>query len=86
MNYSSRIQNTPAQSIALVSMLLIGATGIVQADSITKENAPSWAAYDTNSDSFVSLEEATTKQMPARVFKELDASHDGKLNKDEFTK
>ncbi|CAH1087289.1 EF-hand domain-containing protein [Candidatus Nitrotoga sp. 1052] len=86
MNYSSTLQNKAAQSIALVSMLLIGATGIVQADSITKEDTPSWVAYDTNHDSFVSLEEATTKQMPTQVFKELDANHDGKLSKDEFAK
>ncbi|MBK8571020.1 MAG: hypothetical protein IPN81_14480 [Nitrosomonadales bacterium] len=73
MNYSSRIQNTATQSIALVSMLLIGATGIVQADSITKENAPSWAAYDTNNDSFVSLEEATNQADARSCIQRTDA-------------
>lgn len=85
MNYSSTLQNKAAQSIALASMLLIGAIGIVQADSVTKEGAPSWAAYDTNNDSSVSLEEATTNKMPQKVFKELDTNHDGKLSSDELT-
>ena len=86
MNYSSTLQNKAAQSIALVSMLLIGATSIVQADSMSKEGAPSLTAYDTNNDNAVSLQEATSKQMPAQVFKALDTNHDGKLSHDEFTK
>jgi len=86
MNYSSALHNKAAQSIALVSMLLIGATGIVQAVSITKEDTPSWADYDSNNDNFVSLKEATSKQMPTQVFKELDTNHDGKLSNDEFAK
>jgi len=86
MNYSSTLQNKAAQSIALASMLLIGAIGIVQADSVTKEGALSWATYDTNNDSSVSLEEATTNKMPIKTFKELDTNHDGKLSSDEFTK
>lgn len=85
MNTSSTLQIKAAQSIALVSMLLIGATGISQADSIAKEGKPSWTAYDTNSDGFVSMNEATTKQMPTQVFKELDANLDGKLSKEEFS-
>lgn len=86
MNYSSTLQNKAAQSIALASMLLIGAIGIVQADSVTKEGAPAWAAYDTNNDSSVSLEEATTNKMPIQVFKELDTNQDGTLSSDEFKK
>lgn len=86
MNYSSTLQNKAAQSIALVSMLLIGATSIVQADSMSKEGTPSLTAYDTNNDNAVSLQEATSKQMPAQVFKALDTNHDGKLSHDEFAK
>ena len=86
MNYSSTLQNKAAQSIALASMLLIGAIGIVQADSITKEGAQSLATYDTNNDSFVSLEEATANKMPIQVFKALDTNHDSKLSSDEFSK
>jgi len=86
MNYSSTLQNKAAQSIALASLLLIGAIGIVQADSVTKEGAPSWATYDTNNDNSVSLKEATTNKMPIQTFKELDTNHDGKLSSDEFTK
>ena len=86
MNYSSTLQNKAAQSMALTSMLLIGAIGIVQADSVTKEGARSWATYDTNNDSSVSLEEATTHKMPIQKFKELDTNHDGKLSSDEFNK
>jgi hypothetical protein len=86
MNYSSTLQNKAAQSIALASMLLIGAIGIVQADSVTKEDAPSWATYDTNNDKSVSLTEATANKMPPQTFKELDTNHDGKLSSDEFNK
>ena len=86
MNYFSTLQNKAAQSIALASMLLIGATSYVQADSITKEGAPTWSTYDTNNDSFVSLEEAIAHKMPIQVFKELDTNHDGKLSSDEFAK
>lgn len=86
MNYSSTLQNKAAQSIALASMLLIGAIGVVQADSVTKEGAPAWAAYDTNNDSSVSLEEATTNKMPIQVFKALDTNQDNKLSSDEFNK
>ncbi|CAH1904018.1 EF-hand domain-containing protein [Candidatus Nitrotoga sp. HW29] len=86
MDYSSTLQNKAAQSIALASMLLIGTIGIVQADSVTKEGAPAWAAYDTNNDSSVSLEEATTNKMPIQVFKALDANQDNKLSSDEFNK
>ncbi len=86
MNYSSTLQNKAAQSIALASVLLIGAIGIVQADSVTKEDVPSWATYDTNNDNSVSLKEATTNKMPIQTFKELDTNHDGKLSSDEFNK
>lgn len=86
MDYFSTLQNKAAQSIALASMLLIGATVNVQADSITKEGAPSSATYDTNNDGFVSLEEATAHKMPIKVFKELDTNHDGKLSSEESTK
>ena len=86
MNYFSTLQNKAAQSIALASMLLIGVTVNVQADSITKEGAPSWATYDTNNDSFVSLKEAKAHKMPIQVFKELDTNHDGKLSSDESAK
>ena len=86
MNYFSTLQNKTAQSIALASMLLIGAAGNVQADSKTKEGAQSLATYDTNNDSFVSLEEAIAHKMPIQVFKELDTNHDGKLSSDESAK
>lgn len=86
MDYFSTLQNKAAQSIALVSMLLIVATVDVQADSIKKESTPSWATYDTNNDGFVSQEEATAHRMPIQVFKELDTNHDGKLSSEESAK
>jgi len=86
MNYSSTFQNKAAQSIALVATLLIGATSIVQADSMSKEGMPSVTTYDANNDGFVSLQEATSKKMPAQVFKALDTNHDVKLSHDEFGK
>jgi Ca2+-binding EF-hand superfamily protein len=86
MNYFSTLQNKAAQSIALASMLLIGAAGNVQADSNTKESAQSITTYDTNNDGFISLEEATARKMPIQVFKELDTNHDGKLSSEESAK
>ena len=86
MNYSSTFQNKAAQSIALVATLLIGATSIVQADSMSKEGSPSVTAYDTDNDGFVSLQEAQSKHMPPQIFKALDTDHDGKLSHEEFGK
>ncbi|GAB1720017.1 MAG: hypothetical protein NTAFB09_17480 [Nitrosospira sp.] len=73
-----------------ISALLLTTCGTVFGESRLKIRdkavTPPMEFYDTDKDGYVSAEEAAAQRMSSRVFQSLDINHDGRLNKDEFSK
>ena len=73
-----------------ISALLLSISCIVLGENKleTRDNAitPPMEFYDADKDEYVSAEEAAAQGMSSRIFESLDINHDGRLNKDEFSK
>ncbi|HVW64831.1 MAG TPA: hypothetical protein VHB01_07430 [Nitrosospira sp.] len=73
-----------------ISALLLTVCGTVfgEARLETRDKAvtPPMEFYDIDKDGYVSAEEAAAQGMSRQVFQSLDINHDGRLNKDEFSK
>ncbi|WP_413438849.1 hypothetical protein ACFDAU_04665 [Sulfuriferula sp. GW1] len=86
MSYRAlNLQNKAVQAFALGTALVVFGMAHSHAAPASKtEVSPAMSLFDTNHDSFVSPKEASAQGMPAQVFKEADANHDGKLSPDEL--
>jgi hypothetical protein len=73
-----------------ISVLLLSISWTVfsedKLETRDKGITPPMEFYDTDKDEYVSAEEAAAQGMSSRIFESLDINHDGRLNRDEFSK
>jgi hypothetical protein len=88
MEIPSMLQAKVFQLSTSVLLLSISWTVFGENKLETRDKAitPPMEFYDADKDEYVSAEEAAAQGMSSRVFESLDINHDGRLNRDEFSK